>query len=188
MHTAPSDQQYAAAKKLAGYYNMVPNLIWSILHLAPVTFFCFTEMIPGWVYLFTAISFGLGLLPVSFLQRIQLGKTTAPYKKAGIRLIRKYSQDGDIINGLLRKKFPGYKVMPNNDSIKKYIKRTWMYERFHLMALFFMLFIAIAAVVQGLIGWALAITCNNILYNLYPMWLQQYNRLRVQQIRKKIIV
>lgn len=175
-------RQTASIKKRAGIYNMIPNLIWSILHLTPLTVFCFRGMAPLWVYLSLALSFLLGLLPTPFLRYLQLGKTTRIYKKIGIGIIRKYSQDGDLINSLLRKRFPGYRVIDSKGQLGRYISRTYLFERFHFMVLLFMLITAVYASARGHGWWALLITFNNILYNLYPIFLQQYNRLRLAQI------
>lgn len=154
-------------------YNMIPNFLWTILHLTPVVIYCF-EMPLSWLYVFLAISVLLAFLPLTFFQ---LGKDTRIYKKIGIVYVRRYAQDGDVINKLLRKKFPGYKVILKP---AHYISRSYMNERFHLLLLVFFLLLTGYAVWHGQPWWALLFLFSNVMYNLYPMFLQQYNRIRIK--------
>lgn len=184
MRTAQQATERSSAIRLAAGYNAIPNFFWSVLHLSPVTVFCFTEMSPAWVYISLGASILPGLAPNSFFDRIQLGRSACIYKKIGIAVIRKYSQDGDLINRRIQRRFPGYKVIEKEGALKKYIQRTYIFERFHFILLLFFLFTAVYAAAQGRGWWALLICFSNLLYNLYPMWLQQYNRLRLLLILK----
>ncbi len=60
-----------------------------------------------------------------------------------------------------------------------------MYERYHVAAFVAMLALAVYALYGRQYGWALVIMLNNLLYNIYPVWLQQYNRLRLQAIMNR---
>jgi len=51
------------------------------------------------------------------------------------------------------------------------------------MLLFFLL-TGIYALTQGYVWWAVIITINNLVFNLYPNFLQQYNRLRLRHLMK----
>ena len=181
----PDNKELGRIKRLAGIYNMIPNLLWTILHLTPATIFCFRYMSPLWTYTGLVVCFLLGLLPKACFRLLQLGKSTGIYKKIGIGTVRRYAQDGDLVNKLLRKRFPGYRTMENRRSLESYIGRTYFYERFHFMVMAFMLFLSVYAFLQHRPGWALLMMLNNVLYNLYPMFLQQYNRLRLLQALKR---
>jgi len=176
---------HAHIRKVAERYNMVPNVVWTVLNLTPVFIFCYTAIPPeqiGWVLLLSAIA---AFLPSHWYKWMQLGNDAAAYRKAGILLIRKYSQDGDFINKLLRRKFPHYKVIRSASEHQRYIQRANMFERFHVAAMAAMLAFAVYALYLQQHAWALVITLNNILYNVYPVWLQQYNRLRLRGIMKR---
>ncbi|MCK7556599.1 hypothetical protein MKQ70_16865 [Chitinophaga sedimenti] len=172
----------AHIRRTTALYNMVPNLTWTILHLAPVTVFCFTWMRPLWVYVLLVAALLVALLPAIVYRKMQLGAEVAVYKRIGIMWVRRFSQDGDIINRLLRKRFPGYKVIHEPAGVRRYILRANMNERFHCGLFAFMTGIMVFAVVQAHYIWALVIAINNVLYNLYPMFLQQYNRIRLREI------
>lgn len=166
-----------------GLYNMIPNIVWSLINFAPVYFF---YALPGNLhYLWIAIVISLAgyLLPVSFYSYLQLSNSIRTYNKLGIRIVRKYAQDGDLINKLIRKKYPGYKphIQPN---FKKHIGKTYFYEKFHFVCLLFFLLTTAFAFMQGNIILGILIMIANILYNVYPILLQQYNRLRIMLLLK----
>ena len=121
-------------KKMVAWYNMIPNLFWSLPNLIPISIFCYSLMNSKLFYTFLTASLLTILLPKSFFNSIQLGKTGSVYKKIGVNFVNKFTQNGDIINGLIRKKFPQYKVLSNrNLSINKLLQQTYMFEKFHFM-------------------------------------------------------
>ncbi|WP_460981351.1 hypothetical protein [Spirosoma fluminis] len=71
-------------------------------------------------------------MPTSFFNRLRLGNTPGPYHKPGIRVIRNYTQDGDFVNALIRRRFPDYKP-GQTVSIVMHLSRSVVYERFHLI-------------------------------------------------------
>ena len=166
-------------------YNMIPNLIWSIINLTPVTIFCFTIVNPKTVYIFIVISLIPVFLRNSFIDKLQIGKTTAIYKKLGVPMINKLAQNGEIINALMKRKFPDHKVVRNREkSISGLISQTYLFEKFHLMFFLFFSLIIIYAIVNGNLSWAFIILLTNIGYNIYPNLLQQYIRLKLKLFRK----
>ncbi|ANH81079.1 hypothetical protein A8C56_08890 [Niabella ginsenosidivorans] len=89
-------------------YNMVPNLVWSVLNLMPVFIYCLGLADHRILYIFLAVS----LLPVflknAFLDKMQIGKTTSVYKRLMVHQVNKVAQNGVIINNLVKRKFSGY--------------------------------------------------------------------------------
>ena len=171
--------------KLAAGYNMIPNLVWSVIHLAPVTVYCFTAMDRVWVYILLGLSVLAALVPNRFFDHMQLSRTTKLYKKIGILTARRLSQVGDKINRLIRKKYPEHKIIRDYKNREAYIQRTYFYERFHFIVLVFMLAASVYAFLQFDYWWALTFIISNILYNIYPMFLQQYNRIRIEMLVKR---
>jgi hypothetical protein len=51
--------------------------------------------------------------------------------------------------------------------------------------LVFMLTVAVYALLQLDYWWAMVFIISNTLYNLYPMFLQQYNRIRIELLIKR---
>ena len=171
--------------KLAANYNMIPSLVWSVIHLAPISVYCFMEMDRVWIYIFLGLSASAAFVPNRFLDCIQLSKTTNLYKKIGIITVRRLSQDGDMVNRLIRKKYPEHRIIRNHKNREAYIQRTYFYERFHFAVLVFMLTVAFYTLLQFDYWWAMVFIISNTLYNLYPMFLQQYNRIRIELLIKR---
>jgi len=178
-------QSYTEGKRLASLYNIIPNMIWTVLHLTPVTVYCFSDLPLKYLYIFGGISIAFAALPHRFYFWIQLSNRIRVYHKVGILLIRKFSQDGDWVNQAVRRRYPNYTVIFRRQDIDGYIAKTYFFERFHMLLWIFMLAVSIYAAVEKDWIWAIFIFLNNILYNLYPIFLQQYNRLRVLRILSK---
>lgn len=175
-----SDTQRASIKRIAGFYNMLPNLLWSIIGLVPISIFCYTRLDPKLFWLFIGISFLPVFLSNSFLNKIQLANKTTTYQKLRVGIVLQLSQNGVVINRLIRKRFPGYKaVRKDPKSVNKLIKQTYAFEKFHYMLFLFFSMTSIYALVAGYIGWAAIILLTNLLYNVYPILLQQYIRLKL---------
>lgn len=173
------------ANRLATWYNQLSNVFWSILGFAPIGYFCYVRMEPGWIYLFLALSLPVVLLPHSFYDKIQIGRTTAVYERMGVRIVRKFTQDGDWVNRLIRRRFPKYKVFDSYPSIRKHLRRAYMIERVHFAFFLFFLYATFYALVNGYFLWALILTIANLGFNVYPNLLQQYNRLRLRQLMRR---
>ena len=174
-------------KRISAWYNMIPNLIWSVLSLAPISIYCFTLLNYQTFYIFLAAS----LLPVflknSFLDKLQIGKTLKIYKQLGVPLINKIAQNGVIINNLIKRKFPDHKVVTSKkSSVAGLITRTYIFEKFHLILFLFFSLTIIYAFLKSHWGWACIILLTNIAYNIYPNLLQQYIRLKLILFGKKL--
>lgn len=168
-------------KKLVGLYNMVPNIIWSIINLVPISFFCYSLLDLRLFYVFVLASMIPIFFPNSFFDKIQLGKTITTYKKLGVGVVNKFSQNGDIINRMIRKRFPDYRVIRHNkSSINKLVQQTYVFEKFHFFMFLFFTFTTVYAISKNYFGWAAVITLTNLLYNIYPNLLQQYIRLKLK--------
>ena len=162
------------------------NLTWSALLLVPVSVFCYTYMNRKLFWIFLIISLLAGFLPRSFFNSIQLGKSGKVYKKIGVGFINRFTQNGDIINALIRKRYPGYKVIsPVRPSIIKLISQTYLFEKFHCILFLFFSMTIIYAFAEGYFIWAVVFLISNVVYNVYPAFLQQYIRVRLKASQKR---
>ncbi len=173
-------------KKKVAAYNMIPNVIWSVICLLPISVFCYSYMNVKLICIFLLVSMVFIFLPKSFFTILQLGKTPVFYKKTGVIFLNKFTQNGEIINALIRKKYPDYKMVSKNSrSIEKLFQQTYMLEKFHFLMFSFFMFTSVYALFQNQYGWAFFITITNIIYNVYPILLQQYIRSRISFFNKK---
>jgi len=136
------------------------------------------------VYIFLGISFIAHLLPQRFYNAIQV-KDIKLLKKTGVDFALKYAQYGGIINNIIKKKFPGYKVAYNIKTLRSQYNKTYGFERFHFMVLLFFLFVIVFALANRYYLWALIFFITNIIYNVYPILLQHYTRLRIAALLNK---
>lgn len=178
-------QEQKRIEQTAVLYNQLINFFWSILAFVPVVYFCYQYLPLKLLYIFSGISCIVIFLPNSLLNKIQLSQSTKAYTKIGIRFIKKYTQDGDRVNQLIKNQHPQYKYVENKRAIQKLIGKSYMQEKFHYIVFVFFICLMIYAIAEKLIGWAIFISIANIIYNLYPIILQQYNRIRINSILKR---
>lgn len=165
---------------LLAWYNAVPNVLWSGLSFTPLVLFCYQFVARPWLYGFGAVSLLVYACPTAWLRHGQLSTSTAPYRKLRVPAFSRFAQHGAFVNGLLRRRYPQYRYLPTRASAAKLVSTTYQQERFHWAGLVFFLLASGYAVAQGRLGWALLLTLLNVGYNLYPIWLQQYVRIRLR--------
>lgn len=178
----------SAPDKTIALYNSIPSFFWSVIHLTPVAVYCYNSMSLHVVLAFSFLSSLPVLLPDSFFDRIRLGKTVSLYKKLGVGFINKFTQHGSIINALIRKKHPGYRVLSaDRRSVLRILKRTYFFEKFHFMLFVFFLLTTVHAALEHHLAWVLILSVTNLLYNVYPGFLQQYIRLKLASVKQRAV-
>ncbi|MGN6530284.1 MAG: hypothetical protein ACTHK0_00845 [Ginsengibacter sp.] len=176
----------AKIKRTVAAYNMIPNVVWSLICFTPVSVFCYSFMNAGLFAIFLTASMISIFLPKSFFHSLQFGKTESFYKKTGVVFLNKFTQNGEIINALIRRKYPAYKILSKkNFSIQKLLQQTYLFEKFHFLMLIFFTFTTGYALFQKQYGWAFIMMVTNVIYNFYPILLQHYIRLRIIQFFKQ---
>jgi hypothetical protein len=173
-------------KRLVSVYNMLLNLLWSALSFIPLCIFCYTWVENNLLFLFV----GLSLLPLFLsryvIQKLQVAKKPITYKKLGVLFVQYLSQNGVFINYLIRKKYPRYKaVRRDRKSIEGLLKQTYVFEKFHLVGFLFSCLISFYAISKSLTGWAFVLMLINVVYNVYPILLQQYIRAKLSLYQMK---
>ena len=177
---ASSRFRISAAAWLA-VYNAVVNVFWSLLAFVPVSIFWYRATERTWLWIFVAVSVIPFFLPTSTLRYFALGTNLGPYRKLWVPWVNKFVQHGRLINDLLRRKYPEYRRTISRATAPRLVQNSYMQERFHWTVLLLFLLTTAHAAVHGNLGWALLITVINVVYNLYPIWLQQYIRVRVDR-------
>ena len=176
-----TDKELSRIRKLLNRYNMIPNIARSVLNLVPISVYWYNQVDYKSLYIFIALSILLGFFRNSFYDRIQVGRTSRAYKKLGVGLVNKLAQNGTIINGLMRKKYPGYKMIAyRRSSINKLVHQTYMFEKFHFIMFVFFTLITFYALSRSDFWWVIIFLITNVLYNVYPNLLQQYIRLKLR--------
>jgi hypothetical protein len=164
------------------------------LNLLIVVLMCSTTLSPAlmlvlhhpqhWMYFvgFLLISITISKLPHSFYDKLQLSGRTAFYKMLGVHLFKKFATNGDIINRKIRASHPEHKMVANIPGIRMKLAETYLTEQIHATLLVLCIFTGIYSFVVGANATGVLITAGNLIFNVYPILLQQYNRLRYQRV------
>ncbi len=165
--------------------NSIINVFWSIITLFPATVFCYRYVSLKLFAIIIVVSFFPVFLPVSFLNNIQVFKKRLTYKKVGVEFISRFTQNGAFVNNIIKKRYPGYKVvLSTKQSRVNLLRQTYMFEKFHLLLFVFFTVLIFYALIHQYYWWALVLLLSNIIYNVYPCLLQQYTRLRLLAFKK----
>jgi hypothetical protein len=161
--------------------NQAINFFWTILCFTPVIVFWIFNNPAPYCYIFLIVSILFQLVPLKVLQ---LSNKPVFYERLGVKFIRKFVQNGQYINNYLRHKYPNYKVVKHRQGASKYIKTAVMYERYHSICFVCFLLTAAYALVLNSIWFFVLINLSNIIYNICPILLQQYNKARINRMLK----
>lgn len=166
--------------------NQLINVFWTVLSFSMVGWYwgeVFAEKQGEWLLYGTL---GVSLLafniPARLISALNITKNPRTYELMGIRVIRWFVQDGMLVSRVHRHWGKKYKVISNQSNARQYLSKIAMQERYHYGCFAFFTLSALSAVATGKIQMALLISMANIIYNVYPILLQQYNRLRIQKL------
>lgn len=175
------------ADKRSAAYNMIPNLVWTILFLGPAFLFSYNylPLTPALILL------GSSLIPTffpnKFFDTIQLSRSPCFYERLGVKHINNFAQNGALINKFLRRKYPEFKnVRATRSSIVKRYKETYFFEKFHFSLFIFYIVITIYSLITAHLLWTGILSLCNLLYNIYPNLLQQYVRVKLSSAHSRI--
>lgn len=158
--------------------NQLINLFWTTLFFLPILIYWIGHGLGLYFYLSIAASTIPLLLPQKAFDAITISQNKKAYEKCGVKLIRKFVQNGDIA----KRSIQGRSVIVGASQAKAYLKTIAMYERFHWICFVFFTCTAAACFYQG--DWRLGclVSLANIIYNLSTILLQQYNKCRIKQL------
>ena len=162
----------------ASILNFILNLWWTIVCFAPLLVFWFLHY-QQTLFLGQLLLSGLFLfLPESAWVRLQISNDKEVYERLGVRAIQAVTQNGKLINHLAGTDGKPRRTIRRRSDLVRLRRQIVMYERYHLFCLVFFFSTMATAVVQSRIGLAALILISNLLYNVYPLLIQQYNRIR----------
>jgi hypothetical protein len=161
--------------------NQAVNFFWTILCFIPVIAYWFAANSLLWCFIFIGISVVSQFLPVG---QIQLSHNPRFYENFGVKFIRKFVQNGEFINRLIRKAKPNYRIIKSKANAMQYMKTIKMNERYHFICFVFFSLTAMYALITSHYTLSMLVIIANIIYNIYPILLQQYNRARVSKLMK----
>ncbi|MEJ7692756.1 hypothetical protein [Daejeonella sp.] len=158
--------------------NYVVNFFWTIIGFLPLTIYWWQTPLTFSFYCFLMVSVFLANVPERMIHQFRFSSKRRIYELVGVRLVRKFVQDGDYIR-------KGNHWVRSKAAAEKYLLRILMYERFHTLCFLFFTFSMTHALLNARIKLGLMILFCNVFFNVYPLLLQQYNRLRILRLIEK---
>lgn len=160
--------------------NQAINFFWTIICMLPVVVFWTAAGVSPYAYIFLGLSCIALLVPARVLQ---ISPRPRFYEALGVKTIRKLVQNGDLANRVMRNRDAGYKLVSGRQGAASYMRTIVMYERYHWFCLVFYILTSVYACLTGYYVLAFFIFLANLIYNICPILLQQYNRARVLLIK-----
>jgi hypothetical protein len=102
------------------------------------------------------------------------------YEKIGVKQIRRFVQNGDVVNALTTRERQA--TIYNLSRARQYLKTISMYERFHWVCFIFFLLTGIICFYIGRVELGFMVIVANLLYNVSSILLQQYNKIRIRNL------
>ena len=132
-----------------------------------------------------AVCFLPVLLPTAYFRPWEGPNAARAYEALGVRTFKRCATNGDLVNRFLRRRNPGHRVVRDVGSALAWAEQARSAERHHLVFLLMGLFSAGFALSIGWRGWAATLAASNVVFNVYPILLQRYNRLRIARILER---
>lgn len=162
--------------------NQLINLFWTGLAFIPIWIFWWNAGINQFFWGFLGAAVIFSILPEKLLKMVQLSNNQKFYEKLGVKIIRKFVQNGDWMKSSSGKMYNP--AINNISKAKTYLKTINMYERFHWLCFIFFFFSSIYTICMGEIMLGFSIFLCNLIYNVTVICLQQYNKLRILNLLK----
>jgi len=109
------------------------------------------------------------------------------YERLGIRRFKRFAAQGDYWNQRRRSSDPSFRIVKNLDSAIEWEARTRSNEFLHLCSLVVGLTIAVWLYFRDEYAWLVAMAFVVIIWDIYPIMLQRYNRARIWRIRSSML-
>lgn len=166
--------------------NQTINLFWTGLFFTPIVIF--------WVRYYDAKIFffllGLSLVPLMMnntsLWVLQLSRKKEFYEQLGIKYFQSITQNGKLVKKLINLKHSGYRIIRNRGDIKSYKNQIRVYEKYHLICFLFFFGSVIFGLIKSEYYLSAWIFLSNICYNIVPILIQQYNKIRITSFLTKV--
>jgi len=160
-------------------YNQIFNLTWTTVCLAPVVWLWYVHYHATILIVMFSVSLLTILIPAGYLNLLQVSKSRKFYESLAIKSLQSLTQNGGIVLKLANKQNQNYRVIKSKAGFRSFASRIAMYEKYHISCLVFFLISFIYAIYCGELLISFLIFLSNIIYNIIPILIQQYNKLRL---------
>ena len=155
-------------------YNQIINLFWTTVCFGPIVRLWHIYYHPTILIVSLAVSFLPVLIPTKYFSILQASRNRKFYESLSIKSLQSLTQDGRLVTTLAKGKNQHTRAAHKN-----YKSKIAMYEKFHMFCLAFFLASFVYAIYKQAFLISLLIFTSNIIYNVIPILIQQYNKLRL---------
>lgn len=170
--------------------NQLINVIWTAASFTVVGFYWGLYIAEkrslSTLYAIIVLSVFSYMIPRKWISALTLSDNRKIYERIGVKFMLWFVQNGTFVNLVKRKSGTQRGIIKGRKSARAYLATIAMQERYHYSCFVFFMLSTLAALVNGKVRIAFFILFWNILYNVYPILLQQYNRLRISLLLSKI--
>ncbi len=173
------------SKNTLGILNGLINLTWTGLFFSPILVFWISHFHPwpmAFILLFGFVPF---FVPYRWYGQLQICHNRGFYESLFIHHFQKLTQDGAWVKSLQEKYSGTPSYREKRENRRKLLGKIRAYETFHYVCFLIFFGTTIYAMMLGSPLLALLITAANLLYNLVPILIQQYNKSRIRSIISK---
>ena len=155
-------------------YNLILNLFWTTVCCVPVVCVWYFYYQPTTLCVSVAVSLLAAFIPAKYFDLLQISRSRRFYESLSIKALQSLTQDGRLVSTLAK-----MKNQHTRAAHKNYRSKIAMYESFHMSCLVFFLISFLYAIYQQAFLISLLIFTSNIIYNVIPILIQQYNKVRL---------
>lgn len=159
--------------------NQVINLIFTAIFFYPVVLFWFKFYQTQILLVLLGISMIPFFIPPKLYRYTQLSKSRAFYKSLAIDKFQHITQQGKFAKRLIRYVSDKESFLFEKKSLKNFKNQIRAFESYHFACLIFFFGTFIYALIMAEYILASVIFIANVLYNVIPILIQQYNKARI---------
>lgn len=164
--------------------NQGINLIFTAIFFYPIAFFWFKFYHPQILLVVLSISMIVFFIPPKLYMYAQLSQSKAFYENFGIDKFQHLTQQGKFAERIISYLSIKDSFRLNKKSITHFKNQIRTFESYHFACLLFFLGTFIYAFIMKEYIFAIVIFIANILYNIIPILIQQYNKTRISGLLK----
>ena len=160
-------------------YNQIINLFWTAVCFAPLVRLWYLHYVPAILISTLAVCLLPIFIPGKHFGAMQLSRRRKFYESLLIKSFQSFTQDGRLVSALTNKRNKHYRLVRQRATHGAYKTQIAMYEKFHWSCLVFFLVSFAYAIYQQAFLVSFLILISNVVYNVIPILIQQYNKLRL---------
>lgn len=157
------------------------SLFWTIIAFSPICVFWWTEGLNSMFWILLGISIFPVFIKYSIYESFQLSQNKKVYQQIGIPFFQQFTQRGKLskkTTTLFKKKSKTF----SKEDLARFKQEIIGYEIYHYCCLLFFIETSIYALSKSQYLFCVSIVITNIFYNVIPILIQQFNKVRIERI------